>query len=199
MEGVFVPAGPLEGDPGVRPLAHIFAASRAPWYEVEDALPTFEAYPPGHATASKVVAPSPDPEPAAGLRGSCLCGAVRYRITGKPLLAQHCHCLRCRRARGAAHASNLFLASDGLRFSSGEDAVVSFRLEGARRFGHSFCQHCGASVPRVDRARGIAAVPMGGLDDDPGIRPLRHIYTGSKAPWFEIPGGLPRYDEAPPV
>jgi hypothetical protein len=35
------------------------------------------------------------------------------------------------------------------------------------------------------------------LDDDPGIRPERHIYVGSKAPWFEITDDLPQHDELP--
>ena len=197
-KGVFLPAGPLEGDPGTRPAAHIFTASRAPWYEIEDALPCFESYPPGYAAPGAVVPPTPAAPAAGGVRGSCLCGRVRYRITAKPLLAQHCHCSRCRRARGAAHASNLFVAADGLRFDSGEEAVETFRVPEARRFGHSFCRYCGASVPRVDRSEGIVGVPMGSLDDDPGIRPLRHIYTGSKAAWFEIPGSLPQCAEGAP-
>jgi len=43
---VFLPAGCMEEDPGERPGAHIFVASRAPWFEIRDALPRFEAYPP---------------------------------------------------------------------------------------------------------------------------------------------------------
>jgi hypothetical protein len=52
-------------------------------------------------------------------------------------------------------------------------------------------------MPRVDRERGFAVVPMGALDDDPGIRPQRHIFVGSKAPWYEIADGLPRDVEFP--
>jgi hypothetical protein len=39
---------------------------------------------------------------------------------------------------------------------------------------------------------------MGGLDDDPGVRPQFHIFVDSKAPWFEIQDKLPRHPEAPP-
>jgi hypothetical protein len=44
---VVVPAGSLDGDPGAREVAHIFVGSKAPWYEMVDALPRFEEYPPG--------------------------------------------------------------------------------------------------------------------------------------------------------
>jgi hypothetical protein len=46
--------------------------------------------------------------------------------------------------------------------------------------------------PRAVSELGIA---LGTLDDDPGIRPERHIYVGSKALWFEITDNLPQYDE----
>src|SRR5262249_12929121 len=36
---VFLPAGNFEDDPGVRALAHIFAGSKAPWFEITDELP----------------------------------------------------------------------------------------------------------------------------------------------------------------
>jgi hypothetical protein len=39
--------GSVDGDPGVRPGAHIFVSSMAPWYEIRDALPQFEHWPPG--------------------------------------------------------------------------------------------------------------------------------------------------------
>ena len=43
----FLPAGTLDDDPGVRPAAHIFVASKAPWSEISDDLPQFDEYPPG--------------------------------------------------------------------------------------------------------------------------------------------------------
>jgi hypothetical protein len=52
-------------------------------------------------------------------------------------------------------------------------------------------------MPRVVPERGFAYVPMGALDDDPGVRPSRHIFTGSKAPWYEIEDELPQDEEYP--
>jgi hypothetical protein len=42
-----VPAGSIDGDPGVRPALHIFVGSKAPWFEIRDALPQHAEYPPG--------------------------------------------------------------------------------------------------------------------------------------------------------
>lgn len=195
---VFVFAGPLEGDPGDRPAAHTFVGSKAPWFDLEDGLPAFDAYPPGYDAPVQPTPRSSDP-PELGVRGSCLCGAVRYAIKGEPLVARHCHCLRCRRARGSLHASNLVVPIAALRFSRGENRVRSYELPEARFFAQCFCDRCGSPVPRVDPGRGIAIAPLGGLDDDPRIRPREHIWTGSKAAWYEIPGDLPQYPEGPPA
>jgi hypothetical protein len=194
---VFVPAGNLEDDPGVRPRAHIFVGSKAPWFEIRDALPRFEAYPQG--MDAPVLPNRPPIDPAGGgARGSCLCGAVAYVVEGEPRRCVNCHCSRCRKARSAAHASNLFTAADGVRFTHGEEERTIFKLPEARFFSQAFCRACGSKVPRIDRDRGIAIVPMGSLDDDPGIRPQLHIFVGSKAPWYEIADDLPRYAESPP-
>ncbi len=194
---VWVIAGSLEGEPGSSIEGHIFVGSKAPWFAIEDDAPQHERYPPG-IDAPAFETPCSSDLPGQGVRGSCLCGDVRFRITGEPIVARHCHCLRCRRARGALHASNLVVPVDGLRVEHGADRVRTYRVPEARFFAQSFCGDCGGPVPRVDEGRGIAVVPMGSLDDDPGVRPSEHIFVGSKSTWHEIADDLPQYDEGPP-
>jgi hypothetical protein len=43
---VVVPAGTLDTDPLMRPLAHIFVASKAPWFDITDAYPQYAELPP---------------------------------------------------------------------------------------------------------------------------------------------------------
>ena len=193
---VFVPAGNLADDPGTRPIAHVFVASKAPWYEIRDDLARFDAYPAGFDVAT--VADRAPLDPPGGVRGSCLCAAVGFVVEGQPLRAVNCHCGRCRRARSAAHAANLFTAADGVRFTRGESHRISYKVPQARFFTQVFCRACGSPLPRIDPERGIAVVPMGALDDDPGIRPQFHIFVGSKAPWFDIADDLPQHAEAAP-
>ena len=50
---------------------------------------------------------------------------------------------------------------------------MSYKIPEALRFTQSFCRECGGKLPRVDPERKLAVVPMGALDDDPGIRPQR--------------------------
>jgi hypothetical protein len=192
---VFMPAGCLDGDPGSRPESHIFVASKAPWYEIPDALPRFDAYPPG-VDAPVLPDPPPRPAPEPGvLRGGCLCGGVGYEVRGPIQAIRSCHCGRCRKGRAAAHASNMVVAAGALRFVRGEPLLASYKIPEARYFTQVFCRTCGGKLPRVDPERGIAVVPMGSLDDDPGRGPEHHIFTASKAPWFDIADALPQHPE----
>lgn len=193
---LFLPAGPLDDDPGLRPEAHIFAASKAPWVELRDGLPQFDAFPPGVVASVQPDLARPGAA-AGGLAGSCLCGAVAYVGTGEPLRAWSCHCTRCRKARGAAHASNLFGPLAGIRFTRGEERLASYKVPEALRFMQVFCRTCGSPMPRLDPERDLAVIPMGSLDGDPGVRPSRHIFVASRAPWYEIPDDLPRHAEYP--
>ena len=132
------------------------------------------------------------------IKGSCLCGGVAFELTGPPMRVVHCHCSRCRKARGTAHATNLLAALAGVRFVRGEDLLTSYKPPDARTFMHVFCRVCGASMPRLDPGRAIAIIPMGSFDDDPGARPERHIFVESKAGWDEITDGLPAFPGPPP-
>jgi hypothetical protein len=111
----------------------------------------------------------------------------------------NCHCSRCRKARSAAYTTNLFVKHADFRFTSGENQVQDFPLPGAQYFGVAFCRECGSDVPRLSVARGGVVIPAAGLDDDPGMGPTAHIFTGSKANWFEITDRLPQYAELPPA
>lgn len=195
---IFLQAGSLDGDPGARPLAHIFVGSKAPWYEIFDGARRFDAWPPGFDLP---VLPDPQhPAAAPGVvRGSCLCGHVAFAVEGPPVTARYCHCSRCRKARAAAHAANLVAPLASVHFGAGEAGLRVYRLPGARYFAQAFCAECGGKLPRLDAERGIAIVPMGALDDDPPIRAVCQIFAASKAPWIELDPSIPAYDEAAPA
>ena len=131
------------------------------------------------------------------IKGSCLCGAVAFEATD-PIELRNCHCSRCRKARGAAFAANMFVPTGSFRWIRGEDLVIVYRLPNAQRFGNSFCRICGSPMPRALPTRDVVLIPAGALDDDPKIRTSSHIYVGSKAPWHEITDDLPQRPEGPP-
>ena len=193
---VVAPAGNLDGDLGIEPQMHMFTGSKAAWYEITDGLPQHEEYPPQfgmQGTARSKVETHGD-----AAQGSCLCGGVAYEVTGTPLRFYYCHCSRCRHARSAQHAANIFYRADGFRWVRGADLVQDYQLSGAQFFGVAFCRRCGSKVPRVSVERGVVNVPAGSLNNDPGIRAQAHIFVDSKAPWDRITDSIPQFTEMPP-
>jgi hypothetical protein len=88
---------------------------------------------------------------------------------------------------------------EGFRLLAGEELIRVFRpAEGAAV--KAFCSECGSSLFGGTWPDGPeVSIRLGALDDDPGIRPQYHSFTGSRAPWEELPDdGLERYPGPPP-
>lgn len=130
-------------------------------------------------------------------QGSCLCGRVRYEIAGPFADFRYCHCERCRKATGSAHAANLLLAPERLSWISGESEITLVIHAEAENYPRAFCRHCGGPVPRLTRDRRYMLVPAGTLEDDPGLRPTISIFWRLRAPWFVPTTALPAFDERP--
>jgi len=190
------PAGNIDGDPVIRPQSHMFVGSKAAWYTITDDVPQHAAMPADFGGGSGLTRPAV-PQRDGVADGSCLCGEVAYEVRA-PIRMYHCHCWRCRRARSAAHTTNMFSSIDDFAFTRGEQLVAQYKVPEALRFGVAFCTRCGGKVARVSRERGNVVVPVGALDTDPGMRPQANIYVGSKAPWYDITDSLPQFAEAPP-
>ncbi|MEX0923298.1 MAG: GFA family protein [Rhodovibrionaceae bacterium] len=192
-----IPAGCLDGDPGSRPIRHIFVASKAPWHAIGGGLPQLATYEDDGGGAS-VERPDPGPAKEGVLRGSCLCGGAAYEVSGEIGPIFNCHCTRCRKARAAAHTTNGFVAAAALRYVRGAELIRRYKVPEAKAFSQSFCSRCGSGMPHAGVSEGKAAIPLGSLDDDPGRGADCHIFVGSKAVWYEIEDGLPQFEERPP-
>ena len=133
--------------------------------------------------------------PPESVNGSCLCGVVRFTFKAPQTAFRYCHCTRCRKASGSAHASNIFVPQGQLAWLAGEDLVNHFKLPGAKTFAVSFCSRCGSRVPHRIPERSEYLVPAGLLDNDPAMRPQHSIFWGSRALWYVEPQAMPRFEE----
>ena len=129
--------------------------------------------------------------------GSCLCGKVTYEYTGEPRVFQYCHCSRCRKITGTAHASNIIVDPEQFQWLSGEDAIGRYELPEAKHFAVSFCKTCGSNLPWRTQSGKAVIIPAGTLDEDPKARPIHNIYIADKAPWYVDPSSLTMYDALP--
>ena len=129
------------------------------------------------------------------VRGSCLCGGVRYEVTAPFRRANYCHCSRCRKHSGGAASAQGRVPAEGFRLLAGTELIETFRPpEGMAK---AFCRVCGSSLFGGTWPDGPeVSVRLGTLDDDPGIRPQYHSFVESKAVWEHLADdGLTRYPD----
>jgi len=130
--------------------------------------------------------------------GSCLCRKVSFEITGNMGVFQYCHCSRCRKVTGSAHAANMFVSPEHFRWLSGEDNVGRYDPDFTKYIATCFCKTCGSSLPWLSKSGKVVIVPAGTLDQDPGIRPSKNIFCGSRPDWYTSAESLPEHEEGPP-
>ena len=129
--------------------------------------------------------------------GGCTCGAVRYRMTSKPLFVHCCHCRWCQRETGASFALNAMLEADRVLLLSGEPEVVNTPSNSGKGQKISRCPRCRIAVWSNYAGAGDAVrfVRVGTLDDPDRCPPDIHIFAASKQPWVVLPPGMPAVDE----
>lgn len=131
------------------------------------------------------------------LRGSCLCGEVQFETWGPFQGFNLCHCSRCRKSTGSAHASNLFTAPENIRWLQGGEQVRRYDLPTAERFARCFCGNCGSPLPYLRRDGVALIIPAGCLDETPPLVPGATIFWPDRADWYEAGLQAPHFDTYP--
>jgi hypothetical protein len=129
---------------------------------------------------------------ATAYTGGCLCGAVRFRVTGVPLHVSHCHCTMCRRASGAPVVTFTRFPLEGFALTKGKPK--EYRSSPKNRRG--FCGKCGGQIyfKAGDKPDSIG-LNVGCFDRPETLTPTRHIYVGTMIPWMHMRDGLPRHKD----
>lgn len=128
--------------------------------------------------------------------GGCLCGAVRFRISGAFERFFLCHCSRCRKDSGSDHSANLFSSKARIAWLGGQDSIKTFVLAGTRH-AKSFCSECGSALPSLQMDETLLVVPAGCLDSRIDIRPNARICYASRAEWSDDLMSVPSIDGLP--
>ncbi|HEY3801208.1 MAG TPA: GFA family protein [Kofleriaceae bacterium] len=115
------------------------------------------------------------------MTGRCLCGAVRYEVTGEPTRVTYCHCSRCRRWHGHVGAWTAVDRS-GVRLT--EDRGLAWYASGYVKRG--FCRECGSSLLWDEDGEAKLGICTGTLDPPTGLVSKAHIYVASKGDYYEL-------------
>jgi hypothetical protein len=123
------------------------------------------------------------------IKGSCLCGAVRFEIAGRPRSLSYCHCSRCRKQAGV-FAAVLMVRREDFRLISGEEQIRRYAPEAPWRHVRAFCGTCGSPLGEPSEEHELFPIAASALDDDPGVQPVLHMNVEAKPAWYEITDGV---------
>ncbi len=134
------------------------------------------------------------PERTKAQTGGCMCGAVRYEVSGMPFWVGHCHCESCRRHTGAPVVTYVGFRKDQVAFTKGRRQIYN----SSPGVGRAFCGQCGTPLTWEGKSnlpeRGeIFEFHISTFDDPNAFVPTNHVFYSERIAWFDVADGLPRY------
>ena len=125
------------------------------------------------------------------VQGSCLCGAVRFRVSLPSLWCSHCHCTQCQRFHGAPVVTWAGFAGEGFEITVGQNTLRWYNSSAPARRG--FCGECGSSfLFQSEKWPGEMHVCLSNLHDAIDREPEAHVHYDTHVPWLELADELPR-------
>jgi hypothetical protein len=131
------------------------------------------------------------------LTGGCYCGAVRYGITGQPVMSAQCHCRPCQYFSGGGPNYFMLVPPEGFAYTAGNaDSYRRSDLENS--VTREFCSSCGTHLITRRPGLELIIVKAGTLDEPSAYgRPRMAIFCAEMASFHSIPEGVPAFQGLP--
>ena len=130
------------------------------------------------------------------MTGRCLCGEIEFEVDEMPNMVFNCHCSRCRKAHGAAFATQAFAVRSSLVFKKGRELLQEY--DSSAGGIRAFCSKCGSRLMNYAKNDGpYLSVAVACLDSDYEGKPVAHAFVASKAHWHEPSADIPAFNGIP--
>lgn len=118
--------------------------------------------------------------------GSCLCGAVSYKLVSEPIAATHCYCKMCQKQHGAAFATYASLPRSDLIYVSGKELLTSYNS--SANVVRKFCSICGSNIEWSGSKKypDWVSIAVATIDTSFNSESIQPIHKESKVCWLEI-------------
>jgi hypothetical protein len=120
-------------------------------------------------------------------RGACLCGRVRFTVSGDLRAPDACHCMQCRKQSGHYFASTN--VPRAMLVTTGQEYLTWYQSAKVRR---GFCSTCGSFLFWDPPERDWIAIAMGAFDTPTSTHLEKHIFVAEKGDYYEVTDGLPQ-------
>ena len=128
-----------------------------------------------------------DQSRATHFTGSCLCGAVRYEVTGALRDVVVCHCEICRKSHGHIGAYTA-APKEALRLAETR-GLKWYRSSAIARRG--FCGECGGTLFWDGAGRDTISIAAGTLDPPTGLKTVVQIYVDDAGDYYDVDAAVP--------
>ncbi len=129
------------------------------------------------------------------LKGQCFCGAVKYRLTAKPMFVNCCHCTDCQRQTSSAFAINAIIEARHVKLVKlvkGKPVPISMKTDSGSPHDIYRCAECQTALWSDYGRRKVLLFVRSTTLDKP-VAPDVHIFTRSKLAWLKLPKGVPAF------
>ena len=128
--------------------------------------------------------------------GGCVCGAIRYRVTGTPSNTMVCHCRTCRRVAASPVVAWATFPSAQFEWLQGNPSA----FRSSARVRRTFCSTCGTQLTyQHDDALHSVDVATCSLDDPDLFPPTHHSWLSDDLGWVHFGDGLPTFQRSRPT
>ncbi len=133
-----------------------------------------------------------DPKKVNHYSGSCLCGSIKYEITGQLREVVNCHCEQCRKSHGHYAA---YTAAKREQITMIEDRGLSW-YESSSNARRGFCYACGSSLFWDPYDKDYLCISAGSLDKPTGLSTVKHVYVSVAGDYYQIVDDLEQHPES---
>jgi hypothetical protein len=133
------------------------------------------------------------------LTGGCMCGAVRYIVTEKPVVTGLCHCNRCRPQSGSAFSTVIFVSRSAVTIT-GETKVFDDIGTSGLRVLRRYCPNCGSPLTtEFDVTPDLTVIKAGTLDFNAWFHPAWEMFTARRRRWVNPVPGAKQFEGNPDI
>jgi hypothetical protein len=131
------------------------------------------------------------------LEGGCLCGAITYKISGKPIIVAHCYCRDCQRVSGAGHITGAMFPVDQIDVA-GRMSEYQGTGDSGSTVSHLFCATCSSRLFGKNTGMpGVMTVACGTLNDPSALTPQVAIFARTRPHWDPVDPNVQTFDTQP--
>jgi hypothetical protein len=131
------------------------------------------------------------------IEGGCLCGEIRYTLTGPSLFVSQCCCKDCQKATGTGHTTIVGIQREQLALRGEPSTYTNYGDTGGSVTRH-FCGTCAGRLFTSGTLPGtVIMIQAGSLDDPDAVTPESVIYRKDAPAWDRFDPDLPSFEAMP--